>query len=313
MSDIFNDGKLAQNYAALSAWVDSQKKTYGTGEGMDAIIERGIAKLTPETMLIRGEIADRLIFTKPCMLPRKVWGGGLGLRSPKRMNRLFELLEIDSGAFPSGDVFLVRFQVNPQEWTPHPYNVPHWALESFARFSRIQNDKSAFLLCQQWERENNEAVDAIVKQRLRSFQLQCRAVFNSGFAYADVAIWINPSAPQLLQANTIWKRETELAELVKMMYPDAIRELSPSWLHGQRLDIFVPSQNLAFEYQGEQHYQPMSIYGGAKGLVKRQQQDQRKRELCAANSVTLIEWKYTMPISQEILVRELARVGIVAR
>jgi len=95
-----------------------------------------------------------------------------------------------------------------------------------------------------------------------------------------------------------------------MLYPDAIRELSPSWLRGQRLDIYVPSKRIAFEYQGEQHYQPIAVYGGAEGLVKGQRQDQRKRELCAANGVTLIEWKYTMPISQEMLLKELARLDV---
>jgi len=44
--------------------------------------------------------------------------------------------------------------------------------------------------------------------------------------------------------------------------------------------------------------------------VKGQRQDQRKRELCAANGVTLIEWKYTMPISQEMLLKELARLDV---
>ena len=126
----------------------------------------------------------------------------------------------------------------------------------------------------------------------------------------DVAILINPPVRELLQANTIWQHETRLADLVKMLYPDAIRELSPSWLRGQRLDIYVPSKRIAFEYQGEQHYQPIAVYGGAEGLVKGQRQDQRKRELCAANGVTLIEWKYTMPISQEMLLKELARLDV---
>ncbi|MGB8367798.1 MAG: hypothetical protein WCF71_00745 [Verrucomicrobiia bacterium] len=145
---------------------------------------------------------------------------------------------------------------------------------------------------------------------MNSFQLQCKAIYNSGFAYVDVAILINPPARELLQANTIWQHETHLADLVKTLYPDAIREISPSWLHGQRLDIYVPSKRIAFEYQGEQHYQPIAMYGGAAGLEKRRRQDGHKRELCAANGVTLIEWKYTVPISKEILLKELTRLGI---
>jgi hypothetical protein len=115
-----------------------------------------------------------------------------------------------------------------------------------------------------------------------------------------MAVLINLPALELRQANTIWQHETQLADLVKILLPDAIREFSPSWLGGKRLDNYVHSQRFAFEYQGEQHYQPMSHYGGAKRLASRQLQDQRKRELCALNGVTLIEWKYTVPISMEI-------------
>ena len=126
--------------------------------------------------------------------------------------------------------------------------------------------------------------------------------------YLDVGILVSPPAPEFLQVNTIWQHETQLADLVKMLYPDAFREFSPPWLKG-RLDIYVPSLNVAFEYQGEQHYEPMKMYGGEEGLLSRQRLDQRKRELCAANGVTLIEWKYTKPISREILIRELSRFG----
>lgn len=304
-----NETKLTKDAAAFSELVELLKKSYATRADWGATLERRIAGLNPETMLITGEVADRLIFTKPYMFPKKVWGGGIGFRSLRRMNRLLELLGMAPGTFPSGDIFLVRFQIAPQEWIPHPYNVPSWALVSFGAFSSIRNDKFAFSICKQWERENDEAVDGIVKQRLCSFQLQSRAAYNSGFAYADVAILINPPASELLQANTIWQHEAQLAVLVKTLYPDAIRELSPSWLGGQRLDIYVPSKRIAFEYQGEQHYQPIEIYGGAEGLLKRQRQDQRKRELCAANGVMLIEWKYTLPISKGMLLKELARIA----
>lgn len=34
-------------------------------------------------------------------------------------------------------------------------------------------------------------------------------------------------------------------------------------------DLFIPSLNLAFEYQGEQHYFPTGIYGDFEALQKR--------------------------------------------
>ena len=109
---------MSQNNVAISALVDYLQKLYNTADGVEVMIEQRIAELTPETMLIIGDVADRLIFTKPDMLPKKVWGGGMGFRSSRRMNRLWELLGIASGTFPSGDIFLVRFKVAPQEWIP---------------------------------------------------------------------------------------------------------------------------------------------------------------------------------------------------
>ncbi|MGB8370582.1 MAG: hypothetical protein ACLPYZ_09450, partial [Limisphaerales bacterium] len=147
MSDVLNEARPTKDDAALSELVDFLKKSYGTRADMDATLERRIAGLTPEKMLITGKVADRLIFTKPYMFPKKVWGGGIGFRSSRRMNRLLELLGIAPGTFPTGDLFLLRFQIASQDWVPHPYNVPHWALASFGVFSRIRNDKVAFSIC----------------------------------------------------------------------------------------------------------------------------------------------------------------------
>ena len=228
MNSVPNKNELFNNDTAVSALKDLFKTSYHSSVNADAI-EKGIARLTPETMPISGEIANQLIFTKPCMLPKRVWGGGIGFRSLKRMKRLLEFFEMPPDTFPSGELFWLRFVVDSEAWVPHPYNVPHWALESFGTFSRIRNDEIAFSICKQWEKENNDAVYAIIKERLQSFKLQYQAVYNSGFSYVDVAILVNPPTPELLRASTIWQHETQLADLVKTIFPDAVWEYL---LHG---------------------------------------------------------------------------------
>ena len=55
------------------------------------------------------------------------------------------------------------------------------------------------------------------------------------------------------------------------------------------LDIYLPNEKLAFEYQGEHHYS--DIYSlGNKWIQK--QKDEEKRKLCAENDITLIEIPY---------------------
>ncbi len=102
-----------------------------------------------------------------------------------------------------------------------------------------------------------------------------------------------------------WKSELDLFELVYQNYKDAIYQYRSSWLGMQSIDIYVPSKKLAFEYQGQQHYEPIGIWGGEEGLKKRQKLDEQKRHLCKENNVKLIEWRYDEPISKIILKKKI--------
>ena len=47
------------------------------------------------------------------------------------------------------------------------------------------------------------------------------------------------------------------------------------------------------EYQGKQHYQPVSKYGGTKGYYQQKFNDDQKRRFCALHNIKLIEIPYT--------------------
>lgn len=56
------------------------------------------------------------------------------------------------------------------------------------------------------------------------------------------------------------------------------RNVRPEWLLGLELDFWYPAHNLAFEFQGGQHYtDPVQ-----------QRRDSRKRALCRSNGIPLI-------------------------
>lgn len=59
--------------------------------------------------------------------------------------------------------------------------------------------------------------------------------------------------------------------------------------------VFDDDGNLDFliEFQGKQHYQAVSKFGGTRGLYQQQYNDNQKRRFCALNNITLIEIPYT--------------------
>ncbi|MBR2527087.1 MAG: hypothetical protein IKE58_01245 [Blautia sp.] len=89
-----------------------------------------------------------------------------------------------------------------------------------------------------------------------------------------------------------WKHELSLFHALRKRYPDTLYQYRPDWLGRQSLDLYIPSQCTAIEYQGIQHYLPIDFFGGEDALSLRQELDQNKRRLCALNHVRLIEWPY---------------------
>lgn len=59
--------------------------------------------------------------------------------------------------------------------------------------------------------------------------------------------------------------------------------------------VFDDDGNIDFliEFQGKQHYEASSKFGGKRGLYQQQHNDTKKRRFCAFNDLKLIEIPYT--------------------
>jgi hypothetical protein len=92
--------------------------------------------------------------------------------------------------------------------------------------------------------------------------------------------------------------ETILTSLVEKVYAgkSVLKHHRPKWLGGLELDIYLPEIKLGIEYQGQQHYFPIEVWGGEQALLDLQIRDQRKRELCSLNGIRLIEFDFTEPL-----------------
>jgi tetratricopeptide (TPR) repeat protein len=65
------------------------------------------------------------------------------------------------------------------------------------------------------------------------------------------------------------------------------RHAQPLWLFPQHLDVFISDIDLAIEYMGLQHYEPVDIFGGAVGFAATVARDRKKKDLCEKAGIRL--------------------------
>lgn len=57
-------------------------------------------------------------------------------------------------------------------------------------------------------------------------------------------------------------------------------------------DFYLPDYNICIEYDGQQHFKPISIFGGEEDFKKRQRNDEIKNQYCKDNNIKLIRIPY---------------------
>ncbi len=98
-----------------------------------------------------------------------------------------------------------------------------------------------------------------------------------------------------------WVSEMNLYRIIQSIFPEyeVIHQGSPDWLGRQRFDVYVPELKMAVEYNGQQHYRAVKLFGGQQGFAATQIRDQEKREKAKKAGVTLIEFRYDEDITLE--------------
>ena len=108
--------------------------------------------------------------------------------------------------------------------------------------------------------------------------------------------------------NCVWKGEFQMYKIAKELYDDAQYQYHCDWLGRQSLDVYIPSISVGIEYQGIQHYEPVDHFGGENAYLHRVELDNQKRQLCAANNVKLIEWRYDSPLTKNGLSKKIKNI-----
>lgn len=86
-----------------------------------------------------------------------------------------------------------------------------------------------------------------------------------------------------------WISETEFYYEIKKYLKDykVVHHYNAQWLGRQHLDIFIPALKIAFEYQGQQHFEPLDCFGGQETFLEMQKLDRRKKAKCTRRNIKL--------------------------
>lgn len=95
------------------------------------------------------------------------------------------------------------------------------------------------------------------------------------------------------------KTQTKIYNILKQLFPNEeilfeVGEETVDWIEKLRFDIYFPKYNIAVEYDGQQHFMPVKIFGGEDNFVKTQKRDYIKNKLCSENNCKLFRIPYNI-------------------
>lgn len=95
---------------------------------------------------------------------------------------------------------------------------------------------------------------------------------------------------ELFIAKTLRRFCIEFEEQKK--FPDC------KYINNLKFDFYLPMYNAVIEYNGRQHYEEVSYFGGKDGLEKTQIRDAIKEQYCKDNDIKFLCIPYTMDFKQ---------------
>lgn len=110
-----------------------------------------------------------------------------------------------------------------------------------------------------------------------------------------------------------WKTEELVYNTIKKLYKNhkVLYQYRPYYLKSEKgrmsYDIYICGLNIAIEYQGKQHFEPIEYFGGKEHYEKQQERDKLKLELSNRNGIKLVYINYWDNITPDLIIE---RIGI---
>jgi len=115
-----------------------------------------------------------------------------------------------------------------------------------------------------------------------------------------------------LTEKRIFRQEEKVLKILREIFPNNfIRRHDRKILKGLELDFILPELRLAFEYDGEQHFDKKLCKEVFKSdFNELQKRDRKKDKLCIKKNIVLVRIKYDEPLTKTHIKRKLNIKGI---
>ncbi|MBE6824386.1 MAG: hypothetical protein E7513_03460 [Ruminococcaceae bacterium] len=110
-----------------------------------------------------------------------------------------------------------------------------------------------------------------------------------------------------------WKTEELVYNTVRKIYKEykVIYQYRPHYLKtktgNMSYDVYICGLNIAIEYQGKQHFEPVEYFGGKEHYEKQVERDKLKLRLSKENGIKLVYINYWEDITPDLIIQ---RVGV---
>lgn len=179
--------------------------------------------------------------------------------------------------------------------------------------TRFSNAKNFDNIIKSWRRIPRQER---IEQHLRFYVIkEFKKEFDDVWKYADeLLIGAQNGILEALDASSYlkpinrWVTEELVYNLTKKIWKNhhVIYQHRPYFLKssigGQMsYDIFISGLNIAIEYQGKQHFEPVDFFGGESGFERLKIRDEEKLKLSKAHGIKLIYINYWEEVSEELI------------
>lgn len=175
------------------------------------------------------------------------------------------------------------------------------ALESWKRIKR-QTRLEEYFTYFYFEKKFREKDDA-----WRYADTILEAAYNNKFSNKERSTYTRP-------VNR-WKTEETVYNVTKKLFSNykVIYQYRPFFLKSKKggqlsYDVFISGLNIAIEYQGKQHFEPIEFFGGKEAYEKNIERDKEKYDLSIQHGIKLIYLNYWENITPKLIREKVEEV-----